>query len=321
MREGVRVSYYGQSASFAQQEDEDGSAGAGYMHHDIVAVTDDAVVVSSSLYLDTGAGVTPSGVFGASFHPGYGDFWLNPVVLENAEAVANEELVVVRMPTTIAGQEYEAVRFEYRTDEAVTISMFDVDTGLLVYFRHTVGADAATTRQSSELYLLGLRRIKLPWQGKKTPAWVKQGSELDYAGTRSIAVAGVPSGQFPESARADIKLAQPRWSAFNVVSYLGNSLTGASDRVTGVWQLTGALWLPAEALRVTVRKPLLDRDPVTGVEVSYLRNPDRAITIREQGELFRIDNTYDRRTGQLIAVRIEVQTGLAVQVTELFAEN
>ena len=97
------------------------------MHHDIVAETEDAVVVSSSLYLDTGAGVTPSGVFGASFRPGYGDFWLNPAVLENAETVANDELAVVRMPTTIADQDYDAVRFEYHTDEAVTISMFDVD--------------------------------------------------------------------------------------------------------------------------------------------------------------------------------------------------
>ena len=184
-----------------------------------------------------------------------------------------------------------------------------------------MGADAATTRQSSELYLVGRRRIKLPWQGKKAPAWVKQGSALDYTGTRAVIVAGAPSGQFLESASADIKLARPRWSAFNLVSYLGNSLTGASERVTGVWQLTGALWVPAEALRIKVRKPLLDRDPITGVEVSYVRNPGGSVTIREQGELFRIDNTYDRRSGQLIAVRIEVQTGLAVQVTELFAEN
>ncbi len=65
---------------------------------------------------------------------------------------------------------------------------------------------------------------------------------LDYAGARSVYVAGSPSGQFPESAGASIKLAQTRW----------------------------------------------------------------------------IDNTYDRRTGQLIAARIETQTGLAVQVTELY---
>ena len=57
---------------------------------------------------------------------------------------------------------------------------------------------------------------------------------------------------------------------------------------------------------------------MTGVEVAYVRNPDRSITLRETGDLFQIDNTYDRRTGQLIAARIETRTGLAVQVTELY---
>ena len=317
VREGQRISYYVQSATMAQSFEEDGAGGAGYMQHDIVAVDDAVVVVASNLYLDTGAGVTPAGVFGASFLPGVGDFWLNPAVLENAEEVANDELTVLHMPTTIADQEYDAVRFEYHTEDAVTISMFDTVTGLLVYYRHTVGADAASVEQSSEIYLLGRRQFRLPWRGSKAPTWVKQGAELEYEGARSLFVAGSPSGQFAESARGAIELAQARWSAFQVTNYLGGAITGASERVTGVNQLSGALWLPAEALKSTVRAGVLDRDPVTGVTVSYVRNPDRSIMIREEGALFRIDNTYDRRTGKLVATRIETQTGLAVQVTEL----
>jgi hypothetical protein len=318
VREGQRITYYGQSATIAQTYEEDGAGGAGYMQHDIVAVDDAAVVVASNLYLDTGLGVTPAGVFGASFLPGVGDFWLNPAVLENAEEVANDELTVLHMPTTIADQEYDAVRFEYHTEDAVTISMFDTATGLLVYYRHTVGADAASVEQSSEIYLLGRRQLRLPWRGTIAPAWVKQNDELAYAGARSIFVAGSPSGQFAESARAAVELAQGRWSAFRVTNYLGGAVAGASDRATGVNQLTGALWLPAEALKSTVRAGVLDRDPVTGVAVTYVRNPDRSITLREEGALFRIDNTYDRRTGKLVAARIETQTGLAGQVTELY---
>jgi len=318
VREGQRVSYYVQSATFAQSFEDEGSAGAGFMQHDIVAVDRKNVVVASSLYLDTGAGVTPAGVFGASFLPGVGDFWLNPAVLENAETVANDELTVVHMPATIAEQEYDAVRFEYRTGESVTVSMFDTATGLLIYFRHTVGDDPTTTRQSSEIYLLGRRQLRLPWRGVRAPAWLAPGDVLDYAGTRAVYVAGSPSGEFPESARSSVKLAQGRWSAFAVSSYLAGALTGASDRVTGVNQLSGALWLPAEALKSSVRAGVIDRDPVTGVEVAYVRNPDRSVTLRETGDLFQIDNTYDRRTGQLIAARIETRTGLAVQVTELY---
>lgn len=318
VREGQRVSYYVQSASIPENQDEGGSAGAGYLQHDIVAVSQENVVVSSSYYVDTGNGVTPGGVFGASFLPGYGDFWLNPAVLEGAEAVANDDLIVVHMPTTIAGQRYDAVRFEYRSGAAVTISTFDVKTGLLIYYRHTVGDDFAAPRQSSEIYLLGRRQIRLPWRATKAPSWVRKGSAIHYDGARSIYVAGSPSSQLPESASVDVKVAQGRWSAFQVTSYLMGTASGVSDRVTGVSQLTGAIWLPAEALRANLRRPLLDRDPITGVEVSYVRNPDQTITISEEGTLFRIDNTYDRRTGKLLATRIEIQTGLAVQVIELF---
>lgn len=318
VREGQRVSYYVQSATFAQRFEDEGSAGAGFMQHDIVAADRKNVVVASSLYLDTGSGVTPANVFGASFLPGVGDFWLNPAVLENAEAVANDELTVMHMPATIAEHEYDAVRFEYHTGESVTVSMFDTATGLLIYFRHTVGDDPTTTRQSSEIYLLGRRQLRLPWRGVRAPAWLAPADVLDYAGSRSVYVAGSPSGAFPESARSRVKLAQGRWSAFEVSSYLAGALIGASDRVTGVNQLSGALWLPAEALKASVRAGVIDRDSVTGVTVAYVRNPDRSITLRETGDLFQIDSTYDQRTGQLIAARIETQTGLAVQVTELY---
>ena len=71
-------------------------------------------------------------------------------------------------------------------------------------------------------------------------------------------------------------------------------------------------------VREACRDAELDRDPVTGVTIAYVRNPDRSITLHEAGDLFQIDNTYNRRTGQLIAARIETQTGLAVQVTELY---
>ena len=319
IREGQRVSYYVQSATMAQGPDDAGAGGAGFLQHDIVAVTRSAVVVASTMYGAGESGVTPAGTFGAAFRPGVSDFWLNPAVLDGAEAVASEALAVVRMPYTVAETEYDAVRFEYHSDGAVTISMFDTATGLLIYFRHTVGADPTDTRSSSELYLLSRRLLRLPWRGTKAPAWLAEGDTLDFAGARSIFVAGAPAGQFAEQATVDVALAAPRWSALRVSSSTGGIANGAVDRVTGVAQLSGALWLPAEALRAVVRRPQLDRDPITGVVLSYARNADRSITLTEQGDLFRIDNTYDGRTGQLIGTRSEVQTGLAVQITELAA--
>ncbi len=320
MREGQRISYYVQSANIAQGPDDTGTGGAGYLQHDIVALTSTSVVVASTLYGETGGGVIPASTFGAAFHPGVGDFWVNPAVLVEAESVATDELAVVRMPYTVADHEYDAMRFEYHSGDAVTISMFDTATGLLLYYRHTVGADAASTRSSSEAYLLGRRQLRLPWRGTKAPAWLAEGDRMNYVGTRSVYVTGSPSGQFAEQAAVNVAMAQARWSAFSVDSTTAGITNGTVDRVTGVAQLSGALWLPAEALRTVVRRPQLDRDPVTGIVLSYVRNADRSITLTEQGDLFRIDNTYDGRTGGLTATRIEMQIGVAVQVTELAAE-
>ena len=320
IREGQRVSYYIQSATMAQWPDDTGAGGAGFLQHDIVAVTRGSVVVASTMYGASEQGVTPAGAFGAAFRPGVGDFWVNPAVLADAEAVAGDELAVVRMPYTVAETEYDAVRFEYHGDGAVSVSMFDTATGLLIYYRHTIGADPTDTRSSSEMYLLGRRQLRLPWRGTKAPVWLAEGDTLDFAGARSIYVAGSPSGQFAEQAAVDVAMAEARWSAFRVRSSTAGMANGAVDRVTGVAQLSGALWLPAEALRAVVRRPQLDRDPITGVVTTYARNADRSITLTERGELFRIDNTYDGRSGALVATRIEVQTGLAVQITELAAQ-
>ena len=320
IREGQRVSYYIQSATMARGPDDTGAGGAGFLQHDIVAVTRTSVVVASAMYGASESGVTPAGAYGAAFRPGVGDFWVNPAVLADAEAAASDELAVVRMPSTIAEQEYDAVRFEYHGDGAISVSMFDTATGLLIYYRHTIGTDPTDTRSSSEMYLLGRRQLRLPWRGTKAPAWLAEGDTLDFAGARSVYVTGSPSGQFAEQASADVEMAEARWSAFRVSSSTAGIANGAVDRVTGVAQLSGALWLPPEALRAVVRRPQLDRDPVTGVVTNYVRNADRSITLTEQGDLFRIDNTYDGRRGALVATRIEVQTGLAVQVTELVAE-
>ena len=110
----MRLTYYVQSASITFEEDADGSGGAGYLHHDIVALDNKTAVVASAFYLDAGHGeMTPSFAYGATTLPGVSDNWLNPTVLADAERVANEDLAVVHMPTTVAGVDYQAVRFEY----------------------------------------------------------------------------------------------------------------------------------------------------------------------------------------------------------------
>ena len=107
-----------------------------------------------------------------------------------------------------------------------------------------------------------------------------------------------------------------RWSTFAASAYLNGAFQGTATRVTGVTQLWGALWLPAEALKAAVRQPLLDRDPITGIEVSYRKIGNR-IVLTEEGPTHTSALTYDGRTGQLIGIQTTVQIGLATQISEL----
>jgi hypothetical protein len=313
LKEGLRVSYYGQSATIGAE----GGGGAGYLQHDIVAMEPALVVVSSALYLDTGGGqVLPSAVFGAAFRPGYGDWWLNPAVLEEAEEVANDDLAVVRMPATIAGEEYQAVRFEYRSGDSVSVWMFEEKSGLLLYNRLTVGTVDDEQHSSAETYLVDMRALKLPWQAKRAPGWVKRGGELEYDGVRSLTIAGAPSGQFPEVVSVAIETARPRWSRYALASYLNGQPQGRSTRVCGIAQLSNALWLPAEALKANVRRPLIDRDPVTGIETYYTRG-NGAVLVEERGPLHYFASTFDGRTGRLLRSHLETQIGVGTNVTDI----
>lgn len=313
LKEGLRVSYYGQSATIG----EEAGGGAGVLQHDVVALEAELVVVSSALYLDTGNGqVLPSAVYGAAHAPGYGDWWLHPAVLVDAEEVASEELAVVRMPTTIAGQEYQAVRFEYHAGESVSVWMFEEATGLLLYNRLTVGSVDDARHSSAESYLVGQRRLKLPWQAKRAQGWVKRGVTLEYEGVRSLAVAGTPSGHFAEAASVEIEHTRPRWSRYTLSSALNSRPQGSSTRVCGLFQLNNLLWLPAEALKATVRQPLLDRDPVTGIETTFTRRGGN-ILLEERGPLHYFASTFDGRSGALLQSHLETQIGLGTHVTDL----
>jgi len=114
----------------------------------------------------------------------------------------------------------------------------------------------------------------------------------------------------------DITTAQPAWTRFDAAAYVGGQYQGQSARVTGIYQLANALWLPATALTASVRKPLLDRDPVTGIETSYAR-ANGVVMIEERGPLHYTAWTYDANTGQLLAVHTEVQIGLGTHMTDL----
>ena len=319
LREGTRVSYRVMSATIAQLPGESGGGGGGVGQYDVVAIDQGVVVSTLKLYLDTGSqGLVPNLIFSSFGRLGVGDYWVHPSVLRNAERVANDDLAVLHMPTTIAGRAYQAVRFEHRRQDAVTIWMFDEATGILLYYRHSVGGELDPRRQVTIMELLGQRQKTIPWQADAVPAWVARGGILRYTGATTVWISGQPTSPLPYAVTVQMGRSYNRWSEYQV----SDSTTAgpASSRVTGVAQLFDNSWLPAAALTVlrSGRARVLDEDPLTGARIIAERSADGAIVLTEAGAAYRVVTTYDGRTGMLLGVHRETPAGVGTIVVDVW---
>lgn len=318
LQEGYRVTYRVQSASVAQARGAEGSGGAGYVQYDLVALDGRSAVATAKFYLDDGRGnVTPNLVNAMYGIPAAGDYWLNPAILPGAERVASDQLTVVRMPTTVAGRRYQAVRFQYATEGAEYVWMFDEETGLLLFYRHAIGTEFSTHRQLADVTLVGARQLNLPWRGRSSPAWATVGTGLRYEGSYTVSIPGSPPTALPYAVTVKITRVRPRWTAYTLTDYLYGRQNSSTERVTGVSQVFDGLWLPREALRTGRLRPWVDRDPITGAELRLARAPSGALVLSESGPTFKTTLTYDRRDGTLLSVAQETQVGLATTVVDL----
>lgn len=219
------------------------------------------------------------------------------------------------MPTTIEGKEFDAVRFEYTSNAAVYVWMFDEVSGILLFYRHTLGEEGGQ-QQLVNMTLVNTRQVRLPWNATSAPTWLERGLQMHFEGTYTAYIPGVDPTPLPYSADATIERVQTRWSGYthsdSTVGVAGSRI----GRVCGIVQLFDALWLPDKALTAQVRRPLIDRDPVTGAQVSYQRS-GRTVTLSEAGSGYESTLVYDQRSGALIAMRQQQQVGIATIVVEL----
>jgi hypothetical protein len=285
---------------------------------DLVALDSETAVISMKLYLDTGGGtVVPVLVLSSLGIPAAGDYWLHPDVLKDAERVANDELIVLHMPAEIGGQTYQAVRFEYHPEGAEYVWMFDQDSGLLLFYRHRIGGENDAHKQLTDITLVGLRQLDLPWADGTVPGWLAEGGYMRYDGTYTALVMGSPAGSFPYVVLAEVKAVRPRWSAFLLTDSVSGQSPSLSWRVTGGTQVLDALWLPPEALDALRDRQVLDRDPITGSEIKVSRGHDGSITLTESNTAYHTALKYDGSDGALLDIEQQVITGAAGNVIQL----
>ena len=301
----LRLTYSVASATREKAANGTSTSGSGLLQYDLAAVDGQLVAGSTRFFLDTDLAGTyhPTTPFASWGTPGAGEYWVNPQALKQAESLASDKLTVVRGPATVSGKVYQAVRFEYRDGNNLSIWMVDTETGLIIYYRQQIGADTDAKQTNSILSLVAVRSLKLPWAGTQLPAAVRVGGSLQYAGTQTVVVAGVGAPALRVTLTAKVTQTGQNWAQYQ----LTDSVVGlqANPRVTGAAQLGEALWLPAEAFKANLNGLSIDSDPQTGAKTSAsLKNG--LLYLTEAGKAFTTTAGYDPTSGLLVYYRQEL---------------
>lgn len=322
LRAGTRVSYRLNFANFARDRDQPTPSGSGLIQYDIVAQNRQNVVMLSTMINTQIQGqITPLSY--KVERPGIGEIWFSPRVLETAEAAASADFEVARLPLEVEGETYDVIHMTSHTvtdeGQGETVWAFEVETGLLVFYREALFWPDGSQRSGTTVSFLAQRQIRLPWRNGTLPEWLERGYEFHFNGSQAVDV-GVGSA-VPVAMSATTRIAKvgANWSEHTqtVVMY-GQQMEGSSG-ATGVQQLFGGFWLPPEALDVLETGDVLDQDRLTGIETQVVEANNQQIVIQASGAGYLSQLAYDARDGRLTSIYLEQHTQAATIYTYLEA--
>jgi hypothetical protein len=159
---------------------------------------------------------------------------------------------------------------------AAYVWVFEESTGLLLMYRHDIGK---------------------------------------YNGTYSFQLPDSEPTPLPIQVTARVTNSSDRWTVFQMSSQMQSQLPDKSFRATGLTQLIDALWLPPEALSRIRNGQVLDRDPVTGAQITATRS-NGAIVLTEKGRGYTTVVTYDSSDGTMVGMQQTMPTGPGtIQIT------
>ncbi len=283
-----------------------GSTGYGLSQVDVVALEGGVAATYTMPYAPDLQGAMRKLLgFGSVVPAGCGDFWCSPEVLNGIHEEAGDRLTVQRLPVTIGGKVYQAIRFDYRNEGMEMALVYDLASGLMLY--HTIdytslGMDAGvltSSRGTHAIYeLKNLRKVNIPWTDGSVPAWLKAGQIYYYQGHSKSQVQGAAPLTFPLAIQMSIGSVHDRFVEAREDT-ISQDQAPYVKTVYGVAQLMGG-FIPPEAR--SVGTGIVDTDPDTGMRVSLIQNDANGIALEMTNQAdFREVFTYDT-DGQLISI-------------------
>ncbi len=308
---GLRVSYYDASASVAQLAGEEGSGGAGLTQYDVVARDRRVIPLAAKLYLDQGGGHFQSSLsYGVASPAGAGEFWVHPLALRRADRLAIDGLDVNRVQYEVAGETFDAVRFDYAGEGSESAWVFDSKTGLLLFMRTSV--EGIRHDQLINRTLAGKRMLELPWEAGSAPRALDDGDTFTFDGAFTTQVAGGDPISLPMQLHVEVTAAHTQWTQWTSTQSGIGALETPTTFLSGGAQIFGSLWLPADALREAGREARIDSDPLTGATITYASDGD-FVWLAESGSGFENLLVYDAG-GLLVRLRTAQNLGVGVNV-------
>jgi hypothetical protein len=363
IKPGTRLTYFGRTASIPGEykrlvQDDNGkwvdrNTGKRYDEEDVPSAASEAYNViqvgyvgggvaqlSTKLYiLDMGTGKYRFAVGGGLVgHAGCAaDYWIHPDVLKQVREVNEQGMRIIRMPYSLNGKVYKAIRFQSDDAAGYQAKVYDLETGLLIYHgSRTQGAQINTppiggsgtpgvgqgNTQVVTGWIVEIKDVDVPWKDAAPPAWVGQFRQLSYRGVQTSVVAAAGS----KLDRAMTATVSPKARADGWVRFTNRitleSLPGmrpeeaSQEGASGIASI-GGLWISPLALARLHPGQVIERNDRVGTTVTVSQAGQGLVTLSEVGPLHRVDSTYDARTGVLSALTQTQQIGLASMVHSL----
>ena len=259
------------------------------------------------------------------------DYWIHPDVLKQTREMNEQGVRILRMPYTVCGKVYNAIRFQSEDAAGYQARVYDLQTGLMifhgsrvqgqsVYTPPSAGSDRAGVGQGSTQVVTGwimeAKDIDVPWKDAAPPKWIEEFRQLSYKGVQTSVVAAAGTKLDRAMAATLTPKARGRgWVRFTN-RFVFEGVPGMppnealQDGACGSAAI-GGLWIAPEALANLRPRQVIESNDLVGTTVAVSEMGQGFVTVSETGPLHRTDCTYDARTGILSAMTLTQQIGLA----------